>query len=139
MVSAHLGGGGGGAYARKTIAVTPGSVYTIIAGLAGDNTSGAGSKFIAPDGTTVLALAVNGGNAGYQSGSPGAGGLAADCIADTAYNGGNGAWGSSSKNGGGGGSSAGSSANGNNASVSTGATAPTGGAAGPRPENLLLF
>lgn len=115
-------GGGGGAYARKIVTVTPGlNSYTVGA-------AGGDSYFI--NTTTVLAK----GGQNVSAASPttgGAGGSGTSSVGTITFSGGNGASSStSSGNTGGGGSSAGSGSNGNNAAANVGGTAPTNGGAG---------
>lgn len=119
------GGGGGGAYNVGTFTVTTGQKISIIVGTGGSNASGATRN---GEGSSVLTLYANGGNAGESSrgNSPGEGGVGG--TAGT-YSGGNGANGTNVYGGGGGGS-AGNSDNGNNGSEITGGDAVTNGGAG---------
>lgn len=112
------GAGGGGAYARKVIAVSPGS-YIVTVG-AGSTSAAAGGDSWFSSASTVMAK----GGASGSGTTGGAGGSAAASIGDVKFNGGNGS------NSGGGGSSAGTAAAGNNGSGGTGATAPAGGGNG---------
>ncbi|UAY50643.1 PKD-like domain-containing protein [Ferruginibacter albus] len=134
------GGGGGGSYVKNTsIAVTPGTTYTITVGAGGSGSTGAGqaggdSWFGST--TTILAKGGNGGN-GASSTNQTATGAAAVTTGNVGatspfnYYGGAGGTGSSNGgSGGGGGSSAGTGSNGNNASGRNGGSAPTGGFAG---------
>lgn len=126
------GGGGGGAFAKKnTFSVVPGTSYDLFVGAGGANvTNGQDSWFNSP--TFLKATGGSYGLAG-DPGPGGSGGLAANCIGDVSYSGGNGANGIYSPGGGyggGGGSSAGTAANGNHATSRIGATAPAGGGNG---------
>jgi hypothetical protein len=125
--SAGSGGGGGGAYSKKnTVAVTPGSCYTVFVGFGreSDNTD-ADSYFI----DNLTAMAKGGRSAQTGTSTGGVGGSAATSVGDIKYNGGNGSDGTVAF-GGGGGSSAGTGADGNNGTGSTGGIAPTGGGQG---------
>jgi hypothetical protein len=97
------GGGGGGAYSSKSIAVVPGTTYTVTVGLGATTTIDGGDSwfinnttFLAKGGTTALDNAVTGG----------AGGSVALSIGDVLSRGGNGANGVVSSYGGGGGAGA---------------------------------
>ncbi len=89
--TAATGGGGGGAYGEKTIAVTPGS-YPVVIG-ARQTGNGIDTTF---DGTLLV---IKGGKSGANGG---AGGLASECTADAAYDGGDGEIGAATELGGGG-------------------------------------
>ncbi len=128
------GGGGGGAYSRRdSIAVTPGTSYTVVVGAGATGTAAAGgdSYFISCGDPNVCA---RGGVSGVKNSGVGAvGGSASTGYGDIRFSGGRGANTPGNLNGGGGGSSAGTSDNGNYTSstgTSTGATAPTGGGNG---------
>ena len=122
------GGGGGGAYSKKnTIAVTPGTSYTVTVGAGGSDTAGGNTSFI--NTSTVLA---QGGAAGsnLDNGVGGGGGAAGSGVGDTKFGGGNGGDGLTSApntNGGGGGSSAGTAAAGGNGANATSTAGGTGG------------
>lgn len=119
------GGGGGGAYARKIIAVTPGSTHAVKVGLGSTSTSAGDDSWF---GSTATVLAKGGNSAANNSTAGANGGTAAASIGDIAYDGGNGA--TSGSNAGGGGSSAGRSAAGTHATDNNGATAPASGGNG---------
>lgn len=93
------GGGGGGAYASSLIAVIPGTVYNLSVGGVATDTTFSSTVVVAKGGATAT------------GGSGASGGLAASCVGDIKYSGGNGG----SGNGGG----------------STGSSGGGGGAAGP--------
>lgn len=141
--------GGGGAFAQEaTLAVTPGTAYTVVTGAGGaggrldnngTNRDGAGGGFSSFQGDSVLVKA-NGGKGGTSAG-PGAGGaIGSNTVKFAGGAGGSGAaiglFPPSGGGGGGGGGSAGTAANGNagsNTSTGTGAAgaaAVTGGGAG---------
>ncbi len=125
-----LAGGGGGAYSRSILVVTPGNTYTVNVGTGSTNTSaGDDSWFISP--ATILAK--GGGSVADNSNTRGAEGLASQGVGDTRYNGGRGASGSGGNYGGGGGSSAGTNLAGNymnNQTTRNGGLAPAGGGNG---------
>ena len=104
------GSGGGGAFAKKIVSVTPGTTYTVTVGGASQD-----SWFISN--TTVLAKAGGNGEDGScnatfcNSAADGSGGSAAASIGDVKYSGGNGG-----TNSGGGGGAAGSFGAGSSAS-----------------------
>lgn len=87
----NVGAGGGGAFARKTVAVTPSTGYAVVVGTSAANTNGEDSTF---DSTTVVAKGglsgTNGGTAGQASASTG----------DIKFNGGNGGVGTGTRSGG---------------------------------------
>jgi hypothetical protein len=124
------GGGGGGAFKRSTsVAVTPGTTYTITIG-----TGGAGGT-TATDGqaggvTTAnfdaISVTANGGNGGMNNVNGGNGGAGGG---GGTRNGGNGANGTNGSGSGGGGGCGGTASNGTNGTVITGGTGG-GGMAG---------
>jgi len=129
-------GGGAGAYAKTaSVAVTPGTGYTLTvgalvtngAGLAG----GTGGDTSFTGDSSQKCLAKGGGGGGTNGGTAGAGGLASASTGDasTKFNGGGG-WKNTSTSGGGGGSSGGTAAAGNTATTATGAAAVSGGGNG---------
>lgn len=138
------GGGGGGAFTNSTIAVTPGTTYTLQVGAGGakgtgcatptDGTDGTNSWF--NDSTTLFANAGKGGKAPVgAAGLGGLGGTATSGAGITSYSGGDGSVGGTSivlgpGGGGGGGSSAGTSANGVNGSPAVITAAQTLGGGG---------
>src|SRR5690606_28671151 len=111
---------------RGTVAVTPGTVYTVTVGaggipstvLPGRGGTGGTSQFIGDAGTSVLAVGGQGGvgnQAGETTTAGGTGGQAANCIGNLAtYSGGNGGHctNNSASPGGGGGQGANSDGNG---------------------------
>lgn len=118
--------GGGGAYSADTVAVSPGTTYTVTVGAGGGyDTDGGDSWF----GSTGTVLAKGGGKA-YVIGATrygGPGGSAAAGVGSVKHSGGSG--GSSSfSSGGGGGSAAGLSAAGNSGTSASGGTPGVGGA-----------
>ncbi|SHL77961.1 GEVED domain-containing protein [Flavobacterium xinjiangense] len=119
-------GGGGGAYAKKnSIAVTPGSTYTVNVGLGGNylSTASGGDSYF-NNATTVKAA---GGSApGVNAVSGALGGLVASSIGDIIYRGGNGG-NSPSSNSGAGGGGAGTTGNGGDANLTTAGTGTTSG------------
>jgi hypothetical protein len=149
------GGGSGGGYAKKVVAVSPGTTYNLFVGTGGvgivpasDNATAPGgeaSYFI--DNSTVKA---NGGIGGkgrvLNNASPtanlwGAGGVFSSTgqVGDLLYNGGNGGTaGSVTNNSGSGGGSAGTGSHGNDGSDVRVATAPVvGGGAGGQGVNAI--
>ena len=106
-------GGGGGAYAKSTISVTPGEMLNITVGRGGENPNGTardGENSSVKRGTTTLVEAEGGKSVGGTNTRTGAqGGQASNSIGDVKYSGGNG--GDSSESGpncaGGGGGAAG--------------------------------
>jgi trimeric autotransporter adhesin len=131
------GGGAGGAYARNnTLAVTPGSSYTVTVGSGGignistTGPSGGSSSF---GGTLVVAVGGTGGNRATTN-STTATGATAPVTGNTGainfYGGNGGTGGAAGASGGGGGASAGTGANGPGAIGITGGLAVTGGTAG---------
>ena len=143
---AAAGGGAGGAYARSaSIAVTPGTSYTVVVGSGGVASTNNGVSVAGGDSwfstqSTIIAKGGAGANSLVTSGSDltsaGGSGSTNGSIGDVVFAGGNGAAGfsPSATNGtgysGGGGSSGGISTTGNNASTTTGGSAPAGGGAG---------
>lgn len=130
------GGGAGGAYAKTTsIAVTPGTNYTVTVGAGGvhntpssNNTAPAGGDSWFINNTTILAKGGAGGQNRTTAGNGTAGsGTTTGSIGSTLFAGGNASAGASATAGGGGGGGAGDSGAGGNA---TGATAGTGGTSG---------
>ncbi len=126
-----LAGGGGGAYSRSVLTVTPGATYTVTVGAGSTSTSAGGDSWFRTTGTL---LAKGGGSVSNNSNTSGSGGAASSGVGTIKYSGGNGAEGPSSFTGGGGGSSAGTAQNGVYTNTTTetnnGATAPTGGGNG---------
>lgn len=121
------GGGGGGAYASSTVAVTPGTTYTVTVGAGGaTDANGTPSSFGM---TTVVAA---GGGRGTLSGSSsvaqghGPGGTVAASTGTIRYAGGNGG-GASNNDGGGGGGAGGSGGTGGNGGDGCSCTAGPGG------------
>ncbi len=133
------GGGGGGAYSRRdSIAVTPGSGYTVVVGAGATTTAAGGDSYFISCGTPNV-CAKGGNSVSGTNTSPGAtGGLATSGFGDVRFGGGRGGS-SATFSGGGGGSSAGTAANGNytvDTTTSTGATAPSGGGNGGNAGNV---
>ena len=139
---AYGAGGAGGAYAFKTVSVTPGLTYTVNVGasVASGGTASAVNGNPSWFSTTSSVYAEGGaGGAGIvqtsslgsQGGVNGTG-SSSSSIGDTKYAGGSGKSGyySSSTRSGGGGGSGGTSSAGNSATTNSGATAVTGGGAG---------
>lgn len=125
-------GGGGGAYAKKTLQVTPGETLSIVIGKGGQNTgtpADGGYSAVSKGGITYCKAA--GGKTAIsrttktESLTGAQGGAASDCIGNIRYSGGNGGNGDLGLAGafscsGGGGSAAGASGNGSNASLNIG-------------------
>lgn len=140
------GGGAGGQYAMKhSVAVTPGTPYTVVVGAGGaggttgNGSTGGNSTF---NGTTVVARGGAGGGGATTNGGDGSAGTGSTTggVGDVVYRGGNGAAGnarSQCNNGGAGGGGAGSGGNGGNASGNTGGsgTATGGGNGGAGSNN----
>ena len=127
-------GGGGGAYARSVLTVSPGQIYDIFVGTGSTTTSaGESSRFrLQPTGTDLV-RAVGGQSVANNNNTGTLGGLASASLGDVTFNGGRGANGSSNNYGGGGGSSGGTSSNGTyTASVQNrlGGTVAGGGSGG---------
>lgn len=130
--NAGAGGGAGGQYAKSTITVTAGQVYTVkVAGVTAAptnrNTNGNIGDFSAITfGATTIARA-NGGNGGIRANDSRAGGIG-NAIGATGNivtrSGGNGGTGTNSASGGGGGG-AGTTGNGGNAGGATSGTGAT--------------
>jgi hypothetical protein len=133
------GGGGGGAYAETlAYAVVPGTTYALYVGKGGvsydqgasTSTDGEDTWFDSP----ANFLAAGGKRGRTFNNLGGIGGAAADCIADAAFDGGNGADGfgapTGTTTGGGGGSSASPAGAGTNGSGTSGGAAPAGGGNG---------
>jgi hypothetical protein len=134
------GGGGGGAFAKKTVTVTPGTTYTVTVGTGGAGGVGDSSPGNGADGgdswfstsATIKGVGGKGGLAALldDDEAGGDGGLAANCIGDAKWSGGDGADGLSTQHGGGGGASAANGINGNDAAAGVGGIAATGGGSG---------
>ena len=128
------GGGGGGAYASKiNVAVTPGTIYTVVvgAGGAGANPATAGGDSYFNTASTVMA---KGGSAVANNSATGAnGGQAANCVGDvgSVFSGGTGGTGSGTNAGKGGGGAGTGGAGGNGGTGSNNGTGTvTGGGNG---------
>lgn len=109
------GGGGGGAYARRIVAVVPGTNYSVVVGPGGigstsSGTNGSNSTF---NSTSVVAA----GGTGASTGTGAAGGTTGASTGDVTFAGGGGGNGSSSTGGGGGGEAGGSTIAGANGTV----------------------
>lgn len=146
------GGGGGGAYAKSTVGVTPGSILNVIVGRGGENPNGTardGENSTVKNGSTTLVSAEGGKSVDGKNNAQGAqGGQAANSIGTTKYSGGNGGNGDLGDGngaysaGGGGGGAAGTEGDGGNGGNGEGATVLTplqgkggaGGSAGPGDE-----
>lgn len=146
------GGGGGGAYAKSTVNVIPGSILNVIVGRGGENPNGTardGENSTVKNGSTTLVSAEGGKSVDGKNNAMGAqGGQDTNSIGTTKYsggNGGNGDMGVSSgaySAGGGGGGAAGTEGDGGNGGNGEGATPLTpfegeggaGGSAGPGDE-----
>ena len=149
-------GGGGGAFAESTVALVPGTVYTITVGAGGTAAAGVsststnggpgGNSWFSNSSPGILVLAAGGAGGGNSTpkaigsfpitlnGTNGIGGAGSACIGTIKFSGGSGANGTNATGGaspnvtsGGGGGGAGNAANGGNASAGT---AGTGGTAG---------
>lgn len=129
------GGGAGGQYAKKVVAVVPGTVYAIAVGAGGTvGTAVAGgiggnSTFAA---TTVVAKGGAGGGlaaANNSGGTAGAGSVAGG-VGDIVYAGGNGSAAAGAVGGAGGGGAGSAGAGGNAVGNTAGAGTATGGGAG---------
>jgi hypothetical protein len=130
----YCNGGGGGAYAQRTLPVTPGVSYTVVVGNGGAgvgqyNRGNTGGDSWFGSSTTVLAkggfFGDTGGSGGWLANAQ-KGGSAANSIGTVKWSGGDGGVAVS----GGGGSSAGRLQAGTSGSGSTGGIAPTGGGNG---------
>ena len=126
-----LAGGGGGAYSRKVIAVSPGTTYNLRVGAGSTSTSPGGDSWFS---NSAIVMAKGGGSVGDNSNTVGLGGSGTASIGDFTLDGGNGARGSGGNYGGGGGSSAGTLNQGLFTNTTTqqrsGAIAPAGGGNG---------
>lgn len=133
-------GGGGGAYAKSTISVTPGEMLNITVGRGGENSNGTardGENSSVKSGTTTLVEAEGGKSVGGISTLTGAqGGKASNSIGDLKYSGGNGgngeigpSSGAHSASGGGGGA-AGNNGNGYNGGNGESGISGSAGSAG---------
>lgn len=133
-------GGGGGAYAKSTISVTPGETLNITVGRGGENSNGTardGENSSVKRGTTTLVEAEGGKSVGGISTLTGAqGGKASNSIGDVKYSGGNGGngeigsfAGAHSASGGGGGA-AGNNGNGYNGGNGVSGSSGSAGSAG---------
>jgi hypothetical protein len=131
------GGGSGGGYVRTTMAVSPGTTYSLTIGSGGTGTNGnggsGGSSWFG-SATTFLAVGGNGavGTSSASTYTAGAAAVITGNIGGTLANfyGGKGADANSSNGSGGGGSSAGTAANGNAATGLLGGAAVAGGGLG---------
>lgn len=136
-------GGGGGAYAKSTISVTPGEMLNITVGRGGENSNGTardGENSSVKRGTTTLVEAEGGKSVGGISTLTGAqGGKASNSIGDVKYSGGNGgngeigpSAGAHSASGGGGGAAGnyGNGYNGGNGESGISGSAGSAGSAG---------
>lgn len=85
------GGGAGGAYSKKTISVTPSTVYNINVGAGGTAAAVGGDSWFSSS-STVIAKGGAGGATATGNSTNGAGGTgsSASCIGDVVYAGGNG-------------------------------------------------
>ena len=88
------GGGGGGAYAKSTVNVIPGSILNVTVGRGGENPNGTardGENSTVKNGSTTLVSAEGGKSVDGKNNAQGAqGGQAANSIGTTQYSGGNG-------------------------------------------------
>lgn len=126
------GGGGGGAYAKSTVNVIPGSILNVIVGRGGENPNGTardGENSTVKNGSTTLVSAEGGKSVDGKNNAQGAeGGQAANSIGTTTYSGGNGGDGDMGASsgaysaGGGGGGAAGTEGDGGNGGNGEGAT-----------------
>jgi hypothetical protein len=125
------GGGGGGAYASSVLAVTPGTIYTVVVGSGGasgnPSTPGGDSYF-----NSVGTVMAKGGSGVTRNNVIGAaGGQATSSVGSTKWNGGTGGTGSGSGGkGGGGAGTGGAGQNGGNGTVDGAGTATGGGNGG---------
>lgn len=131
------GGGGGGEYAQGTVSVTPGNVYTVNVGAAGQGGvqpggagGAAGDSSFSGDTATITANGPAGGGGATTTGNGAGAAGGSGSTAPVHYNGGAGDSGTTATAGGGGGSSAGTGAAGNSATDGAGASAPPGGGPG---------
>lgn len=126
------GGGGGGAYAKSTVGVIPGSILNVTVGRGGENPNGTardGENSTVKNGSTTLVSAEGGKSVDGKNNAQGAqGGKAANSIGTTRYSGGNGGDGDMGASsgaysaGGGGGGAAGTEGDGGNGGNGEGAT-----------------
>lgn len=126
------GGGGGGAYAKSTVGVIPGSILNVTVGRGGENPNGTardGENSTVKNGSTTLVSAEGGKSVDGKNNASGAqGGQAANSIGTTKYSGGNGGNGDLGDEngaysaGGGGGGAAGTEEDGGNGGNGEGAT-----------------
>ena len=126
-------GGGGGAYATKFLAVTGNDLYDITIGTSDEDGSPGTATEVRLDGAGSADVSADYGLKGEIGGGGGAGGLAANSIGDTKYNGGTGSAGDAlidGGEGGGGGGCAGHYGAGGNGAVTAGGTAGAGGGTG---------
>lgn len=123
------GGGGGGAYAAElTLAVTPGTMFTVTVGAAGGNNSNGGDSSF---GSSVIAKGGTTANTPPSGPGPGgAGGLASASTGTIKFNGGNGAAATSTTGGGGGGGAGPGGAGGNASGTTAGVGQSPGGNGG---------
>lgn len=129
------GGGGGGAYAKSTVGVIPGSILNVTVGRGGENPNGTardGENSTVKNGSTTLVSAEGGKSVDGKNNASGAqGGQAANSIGTTRYSGGNGGNGDLGDEngaysaGGGGGGAAGTEGDGGNGGNGKGATVLT--------------
>lgn len=118
------GGGGGGAYAKSTVNVIPGSILNVTVGRGGENPNGTardGENSTVKNGSTTLVSAEGGKSVDGKNNESGAqGGQTANSIGTTKYSGGNGGNGDKGASsgaysaGGGGGGAAGTEGDGGN-------------------------
>lgn len=127
------GGGAGGQYARKLVAVTPGSTYAIVVGSGGGGSTGDGGS--GGDSTFAGGVVVAKGGAGGTNDANGVAGVGSTAggVGDVVYAGGSGSNGLTGGTGGAGGGGAGSGgaggdANGNTAGSGTANGGGDGGA-----------
>jgi len=136
-------GGGGGAYAKSTFEVTPGSTIQVYVGkggtVSGSNTSptvtDGGNSWVVYGGNTKVLAAGGKTPAGYNNRTGAAGGAASDCIGDVKYSGGKGGNGDYGSTGGycaagGGGGAAGTGSNGGDGGDAVAGITGHAGAAG---------
>jgi len=121
------GGGGGGAFASSTVAVTPGTAYTVRVGAGGasDSATAAGDSSF---GTTTV---VADGGVGSTDLTAGTGGTTANSTGSVEFKGGDGGAGAATADaGGGGGGGAGPNGAGGNGAAGSNATGDGGGGGG---------
>ncbi len=127
------GGGAGGAYAKKTLSVTPGATYTVTVGGVRTGTTGAGATGNPTwfgSAATVYAQGGAGGAAPNYGTVAGGIGSASSSIGDVVYPGGNGANGTTVLSGGGGGGAGSTGAGGNATGTAAGTGTTDGGGSG---------